>query len=293
MIVSMTGYGKSEGNFGNKKYSIEVRSVNNKYCDISMKYPKNLTLRDYELREIIRGKVSRGKLNVNISAETENGNLSNLDTNVSTVKSYFELLKNIRSIIGTNEEINLSHILIFKDLFESESAGSLEEEEYDFVCSLLIKAIEDLKKMKIKEGVSLKNDILKRIKYIEKESSEISGLSKKRLKSEKERIFTKVKNLLGDRKLIDENRLELEVILLADKIDITEELIRLKSHTKYFTEYARSGELAGRRLNFLTQEINREINTIASKSLDAEISQKVSVLKEELEKIKEQLQNVE
>lgn len=293
MIVSMTGYGKSEGNFGNKKYNIEIRSVNNKFCDISLKYPKYLTLRDYELRELIRSKVSRGKLNVNISAETGNGDLSNLYTNETSIKNYLELLKSIRKIIGTNEEIGLDHILVFRDLFEAEAGGNIEEEEFEFVCSLLLKAIDDLKKMKIKEGVSLKNDILKRIKFLEKEAVEISVISKKRLKSEKDRIYAKVKNLLSDRKLIDENRLELEVILLADKIDITEELIRLKSHTKYFTEYAKSSELAGRRLNFLTQEINREINTIASKSLDAEISQKVSVLKEELEKIKEQLQNVE
>ena len=147
--------------------------------------------------------------------------------------------------------------------------------------------------MKVKEGNSLNKDILERIKFIEKESERISKLSAGRAALERKRILTKVESLLKDKKIIDEKRLELEVILLSEKIDITEEIIRLKSHTKYFIEYAKSDELAGRRLNFLIQEINREINTIASKSLDADVSQKASVLKEELEKIREQLQNVE
>lgn len=289
----MTGYGKSEGTFKKKKYNIEIRSVNNKYCDVSMKYPKQFTLRDFELRELIRGKISRGKLNVNISVETGSGDIGTLFTNESSVKNYLELLKSIKKLIGTKEEITLNHILVFKDLFEAEAGGNVEEEEFEYVCSLLLKAIDDLKKMKAKEGISLKNDLMQRIKFIDKEAAEISKISKQRLKTEKDRINAKVRSIISDRKIIDEGRLELEIVLLSDKIDITEELIRLKSHTKYFVEYAKSSEYSGRRLNFLTQEINREINTIASKSLDADISQKVSVMKEELEKIKEQLQNVE
>ena len=293
MIVSMTGYGKSEGSYGKKNYSIEIRSVNNRFCEISFRYPKNLAVKDFELKEIIREKISRGKINVNISIENEESGLNNLNADEGIIRDYYSLLKSIKELIGSNEDIKLEHILNFTNLFVSEAAESVNDEEFEFVRRLLNKALDDLLKMKIKEGTSLKNDILKRIKFIEKESSEISKLSKDRLKTERKRLLDKVHNLLSDKKIIDENRLELEVILLAEKIEITEELIRLNSHTKYFTEYAKSKELAGRRLNFLIQEINREINTIASKSLDAGISQRASVLKEELEKIREQLQNVE
>jgi len=293
MIVSMTGFGKSEKTYGKTKYSIEIRSVNNKFCDISLKYPKNLTSKDFELREIIRNRVSRGKINVSITALTEVEDTEYPEVNKDLINSYFKLLKSIRILIGSDEKICLNHILTFKDLFETEAVDTVSEEEFGFISKLLEETISDLLNMKSKEGISLKKDILKRIKFIEKESAAILKISNARLKNEKEKINSKVRSLLNDKRIIDENRLELEIILLADKIDITEEIIRLRSHTKYFTEYANSGEHSGRRLNFLTQEINREINTIASKSLDAEISQKVSVLKEELEKIKEQLQNVE
>lgn len=293
MIVSMTGFGKAEGLFQKKKYSVEARSVNNRFSEISFKYPKNLLLKDFELKELVRKKISRGKVNITITAETGEDEISFLTADEKLIKEYYALLKRVNEVIGSNEEIKIEHLLNFTDLFFTEGGKEIGEEEFEFVCRIVNKAIDDLNKMKIKEGESLKKDILERIKFIDKESAAIARLTKIRVKTEREKILKKVRNLLTDKKIIDEKRLELEVILLAEKIDITEELIRLKSHTKYFVEYSRSGEFAGRRLNFLIQEINREINTIASKSMDAEISQKSVRLKEELEKIREQLQNVE
>lgn len=293
MIVSMTGFGRAEGTFEKKKYSVEIRSVNNRFCEIAFKYPKFLASKDFELKEIVRKKISRGKININISTESDSEGPASLNADVNLIKEYYGLLKKVNEVIGSKEEINIGHLLSFTDLFTTEPREDIDEEEYDFICKLLNKAIDDLIKMKIKEGDSLRRDILERIKFIEKESGIISKMSKDRIKTERERLLKKVEMLLADKKILDENRLELEVILLAEKIEITEEIIRLKSHTKYFSEYSRSPEMAGRRLNFLIQEINREINTIASKSLDAEISQRAAVMKEELEKIREQLQNVE
>lgn len=289
----MTGYGKSEGTFGKKKYNIEIRSVNSRFCEITFKYPKFLSSKDFELKEIVRKKISRGKININLTVDDENAGINILKTDENLIKEYYNLLKKVNEIIGSKDEIKIEHILSFTDLFTTDTAEEINEEEYAFICNLLNAALDDLMKMKVKEGDSLKKDILERIKFIDKESNTIAKLSKERIKAERERLTDKVKSLLSDKKIIDENRLELEVILLADKIDITEEVIRLKSHDKYFAEYAKSPELAGRRLNFLIQEINREVNTIASKSLDAEISQKAAVMKEELEKVREQLQNVE
>jgi len=293
MIVSMTGFGKSEGAFGKKKYSIEIRTVNSRYCEISFKYPKYLATKDFELKEVVRKKISRGKISINLNIEDENDILLNLNIDEKLIREYFNLLKKVNEIIGSKVEIKLENILTFTNLFITDPASEIKEDEFNFICKLLNRALDDLIKMKIKEGDSLRKDILDRIKFIDKESILISKISKDRIKIERKRLLTRVDALLVDKRIVDGNRLELEVILLADKIDITEELIRLKSHTKYFIEYAKSDELAGRRLNFLIQEINREINTIASKSLDAEISQRAAVLKEELEKVREQLQNVE
>lgn len=289
----MTGYGKSEGTFGKKKYYFEIRSVNSRFCEITFKYPKFLASKDFELKEIVRKKISRGKININLTVDDENAGINNLKTDENLIKEYYNLLKKVNDIIGSKDEIKIEHILSFTDLFTTDTAEEIKEEEYAFICNLLNAALDDMMKMKIKEGDSLKKDILERIKFIDKESNTIAKLSKERIKAERDRLIEKVNSLLSDKKIMDENRLELEVILLADKIDITEEVIRLKSHDKYFVEYAKSPELAGRRLNFLIQEINREVNTIASKSLDAEISQKAAVMKEELEKVREQLQNVE
>lgn len=294
MIVSMTGFGKAEGTYKQKKYSIEIRSVNSKFCEISFKYPKFLTNKDYELKEVVRKKISRGKISINLNIESESNNGSSaLSIDENLIKDYYKLLLKINKTINSNDEIRLEHILSLSNLFIVEASDEPDENEFKFICSLLNKAIDDHAKMRLKEGNSLKKDILDRIKFIEKEAETIAKISKERVSAERKRLLTRVEALLTDKRIIDENRLELELILLSEKIDITEEVIRLKSHTKYFAEYSKSEEFAGRRLNFLVQEINREINTIASKSQDSIISQKTVVLKEELEKIKEQLQNIE
>lgn len=289
----MTGFGKAEGTFGKKKYIIEIRTVNSRFCEITFKYPKYLASKDFELKEIVRKKISRGKINISLNVEDESETPVNLNIDEKLIREYFNLLRKVNDIIGSKEEVKLENILSFSNLFIPDPANEIKDDEFSYVSKLLNTSLDDLIKMKNKEGDSLRKDILERIKFIEKESAVIMKISKERIQTEKKRLLAKVDLLLDDKRILDENRLEIEVILLAEKIDITEELIRLKSHTKYFTEYAKSDELAGRRLNFLIQEINREINTIASKSLDAEISQRSAVLKEELEKIREQIQNVE
>jgi uncharacterized protein (TIGR00255 family) len=289
----MTGYGKAEGQYGDKNYTIEIRSVNNKFCEITFKYPKFLYTKDFELKDTVRKKISRGKLSIyiNVGSDKNDDNVFKVDK--ENVKTYFNVLKDIRKTIGSKEKIKLEHILTFSEFIAKDVSNELSEEEFKFILDLLNKGLDDLISMKIKEGESLRDDIMARVKMIESESAIIEKTSLENIKDERDKLFSKVELLLGDKKLIDENRIEQEVVLLAEKLDISEECVRLRSHTKYFEEYASSKELAGRRLNFLTQEINREINTMASKSLNAEISQRVSALKEELEKIREQLQNIE
>lgn len=293
MIISMTGFGKSEGTYKGKKYYIEIRSVNNRYSDLSLRYPRQFASYDFELKEIVRKKISRGKISVNISAESQETAIGNLNLDSGLIKKYADELNKINAMIGSDEKIRLEHILSLAEMTSPEVSTESDESEKVFLFKLIDKAVDDLNNMKKKEGDALKKDILERINFIKKESEIISKLSSSKTSVLRKKLKEKINNLLSDNKLIDESRLETEIILYAERIDITEELIRLKSHIKYFTDNIKSSELSGRRLNFLTQEINREVNTISSKSMDAEISQRGAVLKEELEKIREQLQNVE
>ena len=292
MIISMTGYGRAEGEFNKKNYSIELRSINNKFCEIALRTPKNLMNKEYEIKELIRKKISRGKITAGVTADAgENDKAIHIDE--EAIKFYAKYIKDIRKSIGSKEKIKLEHILKFSDYFVKDKETGSEDEEFTFVLNLLNKALDDLIRMKQMEGDSLKTDILGRIDMIDNQADEIVAISNQRVPEEREKLKAKLGILLTDRNLIDDHRLEQEIVMLSEKLDISEEYVRLKSHLKYFREFALSTELAGRRLNFLVQEINREINTMASKSSDAEISQKVSMLKEELEKIREQLQNIE
>ena len=293
MIISMTGFGKSEGSYKGRKYYVEIRSVNNRYSDLSLRYPRQFASYDFELKEIVKKKISRGKISVNITAESQETAIGNLNLDSVLIKKYAEELNKINSLIGSDEKVRLEHILRLAEMSSPEVSTESDESEKIFLFKLVDKAVEDLNNMKKKEGDALKKDIIERINFIKKDSEIITKLSSSKTSVLRKKLKDKINNLLSDNKLIDESRLETEIILYAERIDITEELIRLKSHIKYFTDNIKSSELSGRRLNFLTQEINREVNTISSKSMDAEISQRGAVMKEELEKIREQLQNVE
>jgi len=293
MILSMTGFGKAEDNFNGKKYSIEIRSVNNRFCEISFKYPKYLFSRDIELKEIIKQRISRGKINISLNIENGSDSDLNLVVNKEATKSYLKILKSLKKTIGTKEKIRLDHLLNFSDVFKTQQEQDIDEKEYVFICNLLSDTIDDLMKMKKKEGDFIRKDISKRIDLIERETIVVSDLSRERIPRAKDIFREKVRSVIENQSIIDEKRLELELILLSDKLDVTEECTRLKSHISYFRECIDSEKPMGRRLNFLLQEMNREVNTIASKIMDSEISQKATLLKEELEKIREQIQNVE
>jgi uncharacterized protein (TIGR00255 family) len=289
----MTGFGKSEGVYENKHYTIEVRSVNSRFCEISFRYPKNLTPKDLDLKEIVRQKLTRGKIFVSVSLNNNGDNKLNLSVNKDVVKEYLNILKNIRKAIGSKEKIKVEHLLHFSEVLSAEQSEEIGDDEYQFICDLLKEALEDIGVMKMKEGDFLKKDISERLDIIEKEVEDIFETGKSKLPMVRNKVMERISQFLEDKSILDEKRLELETIILLEKLDITEECVRLKSHIKYFRDCANSNEYAGRRLNFLIQEFNREINTIASKAMDAEISQKASYLKEEIEKIREQIQNIE
>ncbi|HRE12306.1 MAG TPA: YicC family protein [Ignavibacteria bacterium] len=293
MIISMTGFGKASRSVKKLKVNAELRSVNSKYLEVSCRLPMVFSDKESEIREVISQKISRGKISVQLGIEKSVNSDAAIQVKPEAVKDYFKLLNSIKKTTGIKEEIKLEHILKFSEIFKGESNDDLADYWSD-VKKIISAAVSDLLLMKAKEGKVLEKDILSRLSSIEKKLDVVTKLSVKNVGETKRKMMEKVNKLLNEANIqSDNNRLEYELIMISDRLDITEEVIRAKSHIHYFRNNVKQKELSGRRLNFLVQEINREINTIASKSNSSEISQFVVEMKEELEKIKEQLQNIE
>ncbi|MBE2226159.1 MAG: YicC family protein [Ignavibacteria bacterium] len=293
MIISMTGFGKASRSVKKLKVNAELRSVNSKYLEVSCRLPMVFSDKESEIREVISQKISRGKISVQLGIEKSVNSDAAIQVKPEAVKDYFKLLNSIKKTTGIKEEIKLEHILKFSEIFKGESNDDLADYWSD-VKKIISAAVSDLLLMKAKEGKVLEKDILSRLSSIEKKLDVVTRLSVKNVGETKRKMMEKVNKLLNEANIqSDNNRLEYELIMISDRLDITEEVIRAKSHINYFRNNVKQKELSGRRLNFLVQEINREINTIASKSNSSEISQFVVEMKEELEKIKEQLQNIE
>lgn len=291
MISSMTGFGK--GSVQNESYNIEaeVRSVNSRYLEVSLKIPRNLQGKELELREFIRARLKRGKITVNIQVKKNGVDENKPVLNPESLDFAVQLLQQVKNQTGIKDEISLSHILAFQDIFFAE-AGEESEQEFILLQQALSESIDDLIRMRTKEGEELAKDIKIRILNIEKAVNSIESINKSSVQEFYEKIKERARQLFSDVKLYSD-RLELELALLVDKSDVTEECVRLHSHVKFFLENLESGVEIGRKLNFLCQEINREANTIGSKALSTEISHQTVFIKEELEKIREQIQNIE
>ncbi len=293
MIESMTGFGRGEyAEFGLRAIA-EIRSVNSRFIEISVKLPRQFSSFELEARELIRKALQRGKISAVVQLERDNQLDLPIKIKPEVVKAYTAILSELKAISGIDEPIRLEHLLKFSEIFETpiETNEGLEQ-EWQVISKALQAAIASLREMRRKEGEQLMMDFKARIAMIDQVLTDIERISRETLSATKEKLRQKVRDLLGDESLARE-RLEMEIVLLADKMDITEECIRFRSHNKFFLEALASGEPAGRKLNFLLQEQSREANTIASKSQNADISQKSVLIKEELEKIREQVQNIE
>lgn len=293
MIVSMTGYGRAEVSKKDITASVEVRGVNSRYLEVTARLPRTLSHRENDVKELVKGYVTRGKVNVVVTlAAATNGALP-VKINVDAAKAYYKLLDRLRKEVKLKEPVNLSHLLQFSEVLEGAEENEVGKREWQVVEQALHKAMKEFNEMRAKEGKELAKDLKKRIEWIDATVDRIEKLSRERIPEERKRLQERVAQLLDDKTVIDQNRLELEIALLSDKLDVTEECVRYHSHNKFFLETMVKEEAAGRKLNFLVQEMNREANTIGSKASDATIAHLVVQLKEELEKIREQLQNIE
>jgi len=291
MIISMTGYGNAEFEKDGVSYSAEIRSFNSKFLEISIKLPRVHSQRENEVRELVRKYINRGKIIISANLERTAGANLPIDIDEETIKYLNQLFKKIKKVTKSKEKVKLDHFLKFSEIFQHKDE-EISEIEFQNLYQCIELSIQKLMEMKVQEGRELEKDLMNRIDMIERSVLEIEKLWSEKADSEFQRLKEKAQKLL-EGKEVDENRLELELALLLDKMDITEECVRLKSHIKFFRESINKDEPSGRRLSFLAQELLREANTISSKSNSAEISQIVVLIKEEIEKIKEQIQNIE
>lgn len=291
MIISMTGYGKGSIQEKDLTVEAEIKSVNSRYLDLSLRLPKFLYNKEFEIRERIKNRIKRGKVYLNITVRK--GDLVEKFNEVDQLSVQFavKILKDIRKAAGLKDKIKLENVLQFQNMFfveDDKQAG----EEMPLVEKAIDLAVDEMNKMRQAEGRELEKDILKRIQLIEETISKIEDGKEKSINNYFEKFRDKAKQLVGD--LIDnEQRLITELALISERYDVTEECVRMRSHLKMFEETIGNADDSGRRLNFILQEMNREANTINSKSVSSDISHSGIFIKEEIEKIREQIQNIE
>ena len=293
MISSMTGYGHGEAAENKTTAVAEVRTINNRYLEVTSRLPRTLGLRENDVKELVRSKFSRGKVNVVITLSQESESELPLKINTSAAKAYYNLLTTLRTTVKIQDAVTLDQLLKFPEVLEMDAAEQNDEGEWALAQKALSAALDEVVIMRKREGGELMKDLVARLAMINSTLTEIETMAKERLPKERERLVTRLKELMDDSRVIDGNRLEMELAMFADRLDLTEESVRFRSHNKFFLKALETEEGAGRKLNFLVQEMNREANTIGSKANNAEIAHLVVAVKEELEKIREQLQNVE
>jgi uncharacterized protein (TIGR00255 family) len=289
----MTGFGRGEASENGITSTVEIKSLNSRYLDLSIRLPQRLQDKELEVKELVQKTINRGKLNITVYiSESETGEPA-MRIDEKKVKGYATILNNLRDVAGISDPITIKDITQFNDVFinEDEDEETIEL-KWEVAEKALKEAVESLLKMRTQEGNQLKNDLVDRIEFIEDNLEIITKETAGRAEDARDKLLERITNLIEEDK-IDPERLELEVAVLVDKMDVTEEIVRLRSHLKFFIEAVDQPEPAGRRLNFLTQEINRELNTIGSKANNSEIAQYVVKCKESLEQIREQVQNVE
>jgi uncharacterized protein (TIGR00255 family) len=282
--MSMTGYGKKETQFEDKRISIEIRALNSKSADINLRTPSYIRELDTKIRKLLSMEMNRGKIDLNIHIEFNGQNIPN-KINTSVINSYIHQLE---SIGDTTISERLAIAMRLPDTLKSDRE-ILSEQEKNLIFKLLDSVIEDIKSYRLDEGAELEKDMLLRIDLIENHLEAIKKIDPER----NDKIEIKLRDSLENLKIeVDANRFEQELIFYLEKFDITEEKVRLKNHLDYYRKIMKSDVPVGKKLGFISQEIGREINTIGSKANHAELQKIVVQMKDELEKIKEQLLNI-
>lgn len=292
VLKSMTGYGRNEAVVGGKKILCEIKSVNHRYSDYSVKVPKYYGFLEDKVRKRVSECVSRGKVDVYIGIESYAEADREITVNKELAESYLAALRSLRDEFGLYDDISVTNLARYPDIFVSERKEEDEEEIWNDVKTVLEPALERFADMRSREGERIRKDLEQRVEYMKTLAGKIAERSPETVAEYRARLYEKIREVL-DSGEPDDARILTEVAIFADKVAVDEETVRLSSHFEEFFEICASGEPAGRKLDFLIQEINREINTTGSKAGDIEIAKIVVELKAEAEKLREQVQNIE
>ncbi len=291
-MKSMTGFSKAQLTEHGISANVEIRSVNGRYLELSCKMPRNLSHKELDVREMVKQALERGSVNVSIKVDATGKSESLINT--ERASSYYQSLEALRKKLKIAEPVTLTDLLSIPDVIaQGEEDDKAVEAQWKVVAKAVKSALTALENARKNEGKEISKDLRARMKTIETTLDQVEEIGMKRIPEERERLRARIAQLF-DADEIDEQRLQMEIVLLADKLDISEECVRLRSHIKFMNEALKSTvDANGRQMNFMLQEMNREVNTIGSKANDANIARMVVGLKDELERIREQVQNIE
>ena len=292
MLKSMTGFGKAEGETSLGRVFAESRSINHRYCDISIKLPRRLAPFETRIKEMIRSEVSRGRVDASLRLDAIGEGKLQLNVDLHLAEQYYKALMTLKEKLQLEEEITLGLLAGAKDLITAKEEMEDVEPYWQEIVPILKQSLKAMDDMKRWEGELLAKDLQQRLERIHGELENIKQQFPSRLNTYWNRLHERLRSFLGGAE-VDYARFQQEVAFLAERTDITEEIVRAESHLTQFSTLLKSEESVGRKMDFLLQEIHREVNTISAKANDAEISQRIVEIKSELEKIREQVQNIE
>ena len=291
MVKSMTGYGRAQKLIGSRDITVELKSVNHRYFEFSCRVPRSFGFLEEKLKSFVQQRVSRGKIDcyVGIVSDEEAGTVK---VNRALASSYLAALRDLQTETGLEDDIRLSTLVRFSDLFTVEKNEADEDEVWNAVAEVAGEAAERFVAMRAAEGGRMKDDVLSRLEAVERLTAMVEEQSPKTVEDYRAKLYQKLSDVLADRS-VDEGRVLTEAAVFAERIAVAEETVRLRSHIAQYREILSTGGAVGRKLDFLTQELNRETNTIGSKAQDLAVARAVVEIKSEIEKIREQIQNIE
>ncbi|MFO7887527.1 MAG: YicC/YloC family endoribonuclease [Eubacteriales bacterium] len=292
-IVSMTGFGKGESSNKRYKFILELKTVNNRYNDIHIRMPRHIRFLEEKIRKQIKVYINRGRVDVAVNMEVIEGTDIEVRPNVDLALKYKSAVNELSKVLKKDEELDLKDYINFNEIIEIKNEDIDEKKTWECLSKALNEGLKNLNTMRLLEGRELSQDMINNIEKITEVLLEITSGSENVVQEYKKKLEKRIKEILDDEYNIDENRLYNEIAIYADKVDINEEIIRLESHIKQLKQTLNKGGTVGRKLDFILQEANREINTIGSKTQDLDITKNIIEIKNLIEKIREQAQNIE
>lgn len=292
MVLSMTGYGRAQKTLHGRDITVEIKSVNSRYFEYSSRMPRSFAFVDDKLKKLLNASISRGKVELGLTVVNIEADDTQITVNMDLVKGYYNAMQKVAQELQIDNDVKASTLSRLSDVFAVCKAAQDEEQIWQDVKKVADDAVTAFVQMRAAEGAKMKEDVLSRLSFVEDTVGKIEAMSADCVQKYTDKLYAKLQVLLED-KNIDDSRILTEAAIFADKTAVDEETVRLRSHIKQYRDILQMAEPVGRKLDFLTQELNRETNTIGSKAQEIEITRLVVDMKAEIEKIREQIQNIE